>query len=130
MASETEGSLSPLAALIDNDVEVQRLAQFGLPALADELTSRELWDGEQQLERLHPDTMEAVVIGPEGTEHLTRALQAARRYIYAAGQLEEIEAYAAQELPKATCTRHGDLLRVDLNAESYRVLPHERTITT
>jgi hypothetical protein len=122
--------LSGMAALIDADVEVQRLAQFGLPELAGELHSREVWDGEERIERLNADTMEAVVIGPEGTRHLNRALQAARRYIYAAGELESIEKYIMRELPDATCTRHGDLLRVDLNAESYRVMPHERTITT
>ncbi|MEA2001603.1 MAG: glycosyltransferase [Actinomycetota bacterium] len=122
--------LSAMAALIDADVEVQRLAQFGLPELGGELRSREVWDGEERIERLHAETMEAVAIGPEGTRHLNRALQAARRYIYAAGDLQSIEKYVMRELPDATCTRHGDLLRVDLNAESYRILPHERTITT
>ena len=123
-------ALSPMAALIDDDVEVQRLAQFGLPDLASELTSREVWDGEERIERLKPDTMEAIAIGPDGTPHLTRALQAARRYIYAAGDIDAIESYVHRELPEATCTMREGLLRVDLNAESYRVLPHERTITT
>jgi hypothetical protein len=122
--------LSPMAALIDDDVEVQRLAQFGLPDLAAELASREVWDGDERIERLKPDSMEAVAIGPAGTPHLTRALQAARRYIYAAGDIAAIESYVHRELPEATCTMQEGLLRVDLNAESYRVLPHERTITT
>jgi hypothetical protein len=127
---ESSSTLSPMAALIDEDVELQRLAQFGLPGLADELASREVWDGEERIGRLNPDTMEAVAIGPEGTKHLNRALQAARRYIYAAGDISVIEQYAVRELPDATITHHGDILRVDLNAESYRVLAHERTITT
>lgn len=130
VAEESTQRLSPMAALIDEDVELQRLAQFGLPDLADELASREVWDGDERIGRLNPDTMEAVAIGPEGTRHLNRALQAARRYIYAAGDIEAIEQYVARELPDATCTRHEGLLRVDLNAESYRVLAHERTITT
>ncbi len=130
IAAPTASSLSAIASLIDKDVEVQRLAQFGLPDLAEELSSREIWDGDEKIARLNPDTMEAVAIGPDGTRHLNRALQAARRYIYAAGDLEAIEHYVARELPDATCSRHGDLLRVDLNAESYRVLAHERTITT
>jgi hypothetical protein len=109
---------------------VQRLAQFGLPGLATELSSREVWDGVERIGRLNADIMEAVAIGPEGTRHLNRALQAARRYIYAAGDKEAIEQYVVRELPDATLTHHGDLLRVDLNAESYRVLAHERTITT
>ena len=130
VAQASHVSMSPMAKLIDEDVEVQRLAQFGLPDLADELSSREVWDGAERIGRLNADTMEAVAIGPDGTEHLTRALQAARRYIYAAGDIEAIEQYVTRELPDATCTHHGELLRVDLNAESYRVLAHERTITT
>lgn len=130
VAAEPTRRLSPMAALIDQDVEVQRLAQFGLPGLADELASREVWDGDDRIGRLNPDTMEAVAIGPQGTRHLNRALQAARRYIYAAGDIEAIEQYVTRELADATCTRHEGLLRVDLNAESYRVLAHERTITT
>jgi len=130
VAEEVARHLSPMAALIDEDVEVQRLAQFGLPDLAGELSSREVWDGDERIGRLNPDTMEAVAIGPKGTKHLNRALQAARRYVYAAGDIEAIELYVIRELPDATVTHHGDLLRVDLNAESYRVLAHERTITT
>jgi hypothetical protein len=130
VAKESIRELSPMAALIDGDVEVQRLAQFGLPGLAGELSSREVWDGDGQIGRLNPDTMEAIVIGPQGTRHLVRALQAARRYIYAAGEHEAIEQYVIRELPDATVTRHDGLLRVDLNAESYRVLAHERVITT
>jgi hypothetical protein len=122
--------LSPIAALVDNDVEVQRLAQFGLPDLASELRSREVWNGEERIAQLRPDTMEAVAIGPEGTRHLDRALQSARRYIYAAGSIDAIEKYVHRELPDAICSHHAELLRVDLNAESYRILPHERTITT
>jgi hypothetical protein len=123
-------SLSAIARLIDEDVEVQRLAQFGLPDLSGELASREVWDGEERLDRLSPETVEAVAVGPAGTKHLDRALRAARRYIYAAGDIEPIERYVTRELPDATCSHHGDLLRVDLNAESYRIMPHERSITT
>ncbi len=127
---KTARDLSPIAALIDVDVEVQRLAQFDLPDLAGELVSREVWDGQALIDRLNPHTMEAVVIGPAGTQHLDRALAAARRYIYAAGDIAAIKEYAARELPDATVTHHGELIRVDLNAESYRVLAHEREITT
>lgn len=130
VAEPREDSMSAMASLVDEDVEVQRLAQFGLPELASELFSREVWDGEEKIARLNPDTMEAVAIGPAGTRHLNRALQAARRYIYAAGDIDAIEHYIVRELPEATLSRHGDLLRVDLNAESYRVLAHERTIST
>lgn len=129
-APSSARQLSPIAALVDNDVEVQRLAQFGLPDLAAELRSREVWNGEERIAQLRPDTMEAVVIGPDGTRHLDRALQSARRYIYAAGSIDAIEKFVLRELPESICSHHGDLLRVDLNAESYRILPHERTITT
>ncbi|MGA9597823.1 MAG: glycosyltransferase [Acidimicrobiia bacterium] len=130
VGEESIREMSPMAALIDEDVEVQRLAQFGLPDLASELASREVWDGEGRIGQLNPDTMEAVAIGPQGTRHLVRALQAARRYIYAAGEIEVIEQYVIRELPDATVTHHDGLLRVDLNAESYRILAHERVITT
>jgi hypothetical protein len=122
--------LSPMAELIDQDVEVQRLAQFGLPDLAMELLSREIWDGDLRIERLKAGSVEAVAIGPGGTRHLNRALQAARRYIYAASDIDAIASYVLRELPDATCSRHGDLLRVDLNADSYRIMAHERSITT
>jgi hypothetical protein len=130
VAEDSTVQLSAMAALIHDDVEVQRLAQFGLPDLARELSSREVWDGDERINRLNPDTMEAVAIGPDGTRHLNRALQAARRYVYAAGDIEAIQQYVARELPEATYDIHEGLLRVDLNAESYRVLAHERTITT
>ncbi len=123
-------ALSEMAELVDVDVEVQRLAQFGCPDLAAELASREVWDGEERIDRLGPETVEAVVIGSAGTKHLNRALHAARRYIYAAGDIEPIEKYVKRELPDATYSYHGELLRVDLNAESYRIMPHERSITT
>lgn len=129
-ANPEKPELTPMAALIDNDVEVQRLAQFGMPDLADELASREIWDGDERIQRLQPATVEAVVIGPNGTGHLVAALQAARRYIYAAGDIDAIRDYVAEELPEATITDHDNLIRVDLNAESYRIMPHERSITT
>jgi hypothetical protein len=126
----TPPSLSAIAELIHEDVEVQRLAQFGLPDLATELSSREVWDGDERIDRLRPETVEAVAIGPAGTKHLDRALRAARRYVYSAGDIDAIEKFVIRELPDATCSHHGDLLRVDLNAESYRIMPHERSITT
>ncbi len=121
---------SPLAALIDDDVEVQRLATFGLPDLAAELPTREVWDGEQRLGRLRPGTMEAIAIGSGGASDLERALQAARRFIYASGQVDAVSRWVTRERPDATLHHRDGLLRVDLNAESYRVLPHERKATT
>jgi hypothetical protein len=123
-------ALSPLAALIDDDVEVQRLAAFGVPDLATELPTREIWDGEERLERLHPATMEAIVVGPGGASDLDRALAAARRFIYASGAIEAVARFVGRERPEATVLHRDGLLRADLNAESYRVLPHEREATT
>jgi len=123
-------SLSPLAALIDEDVEVQRLAVFGLPELAAELSTREIWDGEKRLERLRPGTMEAIAIGPGGASDPERALGTARRFIYASGAFDAVERFVEREHPQATVLRRDGLLRVDLNADSYRILPHEREATT
>lgn len=126
----THAARSPLATLIDDDVEVQRIAGFGLPDLATELPTREVWDGEQRLARLDPGTMEAIAIGPGGASDLSRALAAARRFIYASGQVAAVSDFVTRERPDATLQHRDGLLRVDLNAESYRVLPHEREATT
>ncbi|MFQ5555823.1 MAG: glycosyltransferase, partial [Acidimicrobiia bacterium] len=52
----------PMAALIDADVEVQRITRIGAPELDEQLASREVWDVAQVFERLHPATMEAVAV--------------------------------------------------------------------
>lgn len=129
-SSAPKRHLGAIAALIDRDVEVQRIAQFGLPDLSGQLRDREILDGDERLDRLGPGTVGAVAIGRSGALDLERALRAARRYIYAAGDIENIQDFVSRELPDATCTNHGELLRVDLNAESYRILSHERSITT
>jgi len=112
-----------MASLIDKDVDVQRLAAFGLPELVDELPTREVWDGERILERLKPDSMEAVAVGESAGRHLRQALRAARKFAYVAGNHDAIDDFIAREAPSAQVIRSGDLSRIDFLAPAYRVFP-------
>jgi hypothetical protein len=118
---------SALAATIDADVEVQRLAVFGDPGLAAELPTREVWEGTDVLDRLAPGTMEAIVIGVAGSAHLDRALRAARRYVYATADHGEVRSRLGALHPAATFAVHAGVLRADLGAESYRANVSEWT---
>lgn len=116
-----DNNLSPMAALVDSDVEVNRVAVFGMPGLGAELRTREIWDGEEMLHRLGAGGVEAVVFGPNPTSHFDVAVRAARRYVYAAAHQDDVRSYFETERPIAEFHQHGDLLRVDLWAESYRI---------
>lgn len=118
--------LSPVAALIDRDVEVQRVAQVGLPGLADELNDRQVFDaGRLEPERLAPEKMETVAIQADDVSGMAGLLRAARRYLYFVGEPSGLAEYLHSEQPQAVTARLDGLTRVDLMAESYRVHPHE-----
>lgn len=115
-----------LAALIDRDAEVQRVAHIGCPELWEELPSRQVFDAETlEAERLAPQKMETVAIRADDVSGYRDVMRAARRYLYFEGKAAGLEEYLAEEQPQAQVERSGDLIRVDLLAESYRVLPHE-----
>lgn len=117
---------SDLADLIDADVEVQRVAQVGAPHLWDELGSRQVFDAcELGAERMAPGKMETVAVTADDVSNLTDILLAARRYLYFEGAARGLDEFLAAHHPQAAVVRHGSLTRVDLLAESYRVLPHE-----
>lgn len=117
---------SELAVLIDADAEVQRVAHVGAPELPDELQSRQVFDAlELEADRMAPEKMETVAIRGDDVTHLTDVLRAARRYLYFDGAARGLEAFLVEEHPDAVVDRHGNLTRVDLLAESYRILPHE-----
>ena len=119
--AERMNQLSPLAALIDEDVEVQRLAQFGLPDLAAELPSREIWDGAERIERLNPDTMEAVVIGPDGTPSPRTGASGRTALHLRRGGYRGYRAVCGE----GTAGRHLDQTRESVAGGSQcRVLPH------
>lgn len=117
---------SGLAELIDRDIEVQRIAQVGAPGLANELTDRQVFDAlSQDPARMAPGKMETVVVEGDDVTGLHHILRAARRYLYFAGPARGLGDFLAREHPEAVVSRSGDLTRVDLLAESYRILPHE-----
>ena len=123
---ESAPSRSALAGLIDRDVEVQRVAQIGAPELADELTDRQVFDAiALEPARMAPGKMETVALAAEDVSDFHHILLAARRYLYFAGAAKGLAEFLAGYHPEALVEHFGDLIRVDLLAESYRVLPHE-----
>lgn len=117
---------SSLASLIDRDVEVQRVAQLGAPELVEGLDSRQVFDARTiAAARMAPGKMETVAVRSDDVRPITDVLRAARRYIYVQGRAAGLEDFLDTEHPHAVVERQDDLTRVDLLAESYRVLPHE-----
>lgn len=115
-----------LAALVDRDVEVQRVAQKGAPELAAMLPGREVWDaGTLRADRLAQGKMESIAIrGDDVTDHRD-FLRSARRYIYVEGAARGLQSFIDQEAPQARVTLHGEVTRVDLMAPSYRIMDFE-----
>ena len=80
-----------LAGLVSEDVDIQRLAAFGLSDMASELPLHEVRDGDEIVDRLHPASIDAVAIGPDGSHHLEAAIRAAHRFVYAVGPASSVE---------------------------------------
>jgi hypothetical protein len=117
---------SALAGMVDRDAEVQRVAQLGAPDLASDLDSRQVYDVEAvDPARMAPGKMETVAVRADDVSEVREVLRAARRYIYVEGAGRGLDDFLAEEQPQASAVREGDVTRVDLMAESYRVLPHE-----
>ncbi|MEX0699415.1 MAG: glycosyltransferase [Acidimicrobiia bacterium] len=121
-------TVSALASMVRADVEVRRVAQFGIPELADELPDREVWDVEQlESHRLAPGKMETIALNVDSVTDHHDLLRAARRYIYLKGPADGLSEYLSDQAPEATVTEFGDIKRVDLAAPSYRIMPFEST---
>lgn len=117
---------SPLAEVIDRDAEVQRVAQIGAPYLWEELDSRQVFDARALApHRLAPAKMETVAIAADDLSGLEDVLASARRYLYFTGEARGLDKFLREYHPEAVVDRQGPITRVDLLAESYRVLPHE-----
>ncbi len=117
---------STLAAVIDRDVEVQRVAQLGAPELTTQLRSREIWDAATlSPNRLEPAKMETVAIRGDDLAGLDDLLRSARRYIYVEGRAEGLTDFLDREAPQASVEERDGVLRVDLMAPSYRIMPFE-----
>jgi hypothetical protein len=117
---------SELAAVIDSDVEVQRVAHIDAPELASQLPSREVWDVTSLgPSRLGPAKMETVAIRADDLTGLDDLLRSARRYIYIDGAGHGLGEYLEDEAPQAVVEDRGGITRVDLMAPSYRIMPFE-----
>jgi hypothetical protein len=117
---------STLAAVIDRDVEVQRVAQLGAPELTAQLPSREIWDATTlSPNRLEPAKMETVAIRGNDLAGLEDLLRSARRYIYVEGKAEGLTDFVDCEAPQASVEERDGVVRVDLMAPSYRIMPFE-----
>ncbi len=109
--------LGPLAAAIDDDVEVQRIVEVGAPIMAEELPDREVWEAASVTHRLAPGAFDAVAVAGENPS--PELLGAARRYIYSEGV--DVSTAVRRVAPDATHSERGSVVRWDLHAPAYRV---------
>lgn len=116
-----------LSQLIATDVEVQRILHDGIADLENQLPDREVWDLSERQGRLHPKSMDAVVVTGTRLEDVGALLGTARRYIYAEGDVPGLDEFLALHHPRAVKQQHGRLTRIDLMTEAYRVGPAGRT---
>jgi hypothetical protein len=117
---------SAMAAAIDSDVEVQRVAHLGAPELTAQLPSREVWDAATlSPSRLGPAKMETVAIREDDLTGLEDLLRSARRYIYVEGDGRGLRDFLDNDAPQAVVEERGGVTRVDLIAPSYRIMPFE-----
>lgn len=125
---EERPTISALASVIRDDVEVRRVAQLGLPELVGELPDREVWDIERsESHRLAPGKMESIALNVDSVTDHHDLLRAARRYIYVKGPADGLSEYLTHQAPQATVTESGGVKRIDLAAPSYRIMPFEST---
>jgi Glycosyl transferases group 1 len=119
-------SRSGLAEFIDRDVEVQRIGQFGAPELVADLPDREVWDAATlRPERLGPGKMETVAVRADDVSGLEDLLRSARRYLYIEGEARGLRGYLEANASDALVERHEGMTRVDMLAQSYRIMPFE-----
>lgn len=119
--------LSPLAGVIDRDVQTQRVGQLNAPELADELPSREVWDlTELSPSRLGPNKMETVALRADDAGDLVPLLRSARRFIYVDGTAN-LDDYLNRERPESVVGTFDGITRVDTMAPSYRIMDFEDT---
>lgn len=117
-----------LASVINDDVEVQRVAQWHAPDLVSQLPSREVWDAESLgPDRLAPGKMETIALKADDVRELTNLLRSARRYLYVDGDGVGLPSYLKQERPEAEVGESQGVTRVDTMAPSYRIMNFENT---
>jgi hypothetical protein len=119
---------SPLATLIDQDVEVQHLAVFGDPGHLG-LDDRAVRRGDAT--KLSERSIDAVVIGDGEVPDLRRAVLAARGYVYAdASHREDVARILERDRPEAAMAELEGLLRADIGGAPYRMRPADHPLST
>jgi len=119
---------SDLAVVIDRDVEVQRIAQWNVPDLADQLPDREVWNAKALApERLAPAKMETVAIRADDTDGWQSLMSAARRYAYLEGSNRQVGDHLKDRSPTPKIEQIGVITKIDYLAPSYRIMDFEES---
>lgn len=120
--------LTPLAVLIDQDVEVQSLAVFGDVAETG-LSDRAIRTGD--VDRLRERSIDAVVIGSGPIGDLATAVGAARGYVYTTSDhASEVSRILSEIRPEAVITMTDGMLTADLGGSPYRVRPADHPLSS
>ncbi|HEX6299491.1 MAG TPA: glycosyltransferase [Acidimicrobiia bacterium] len=112
---------SDLARMIDADADVQRIVHDGVPGLDEQLPNREVWPLSERSGRLPAGSMDAAIITADEVAGMEPLLYSARRYIYSVGDVDGLDQYLASMYPNAVTHQNGDVRRIDLMTEAYRV---------
>jgi glycosyltransferase involved in cell wall biosynthesis len=119
--------LSPLAALVDQDVEVQSLAVFGH---VDDTGLRDRAVRVGDVDRLGEKSIDAVVIGNGPIDDLVKVVAAARGYIYATSDhATEVSDVLAATRPRAVVGMADGMLKADLGGSPYRTRPVDHPLS-
>lgn len=114
-------SRSDLARAIDADADVQRVVHDGVPGLDEQLPDREVWPLSERSGRLSAGSMDAAIITADAVAGMEPLLDSARRYIYSVGDVDGLGQYLESRYPEAVSQQNGDVRRIDLMTEAYRV---------
>ena len=109
-----------MAEAIDERVEIETVAAFGVPQVAAELPLRSVWVDPSPGVRSY----DAVVIGPEMNVRVDEAVADAVRYVVVdetSGQVGEVERLLAERMDKEPMRRGVRAAVYDLDTPGYRV---------
>jgi hypothetical protein len=112
---------SELGRVVDADVEVQRLVHDGIGGLDAELPDREVWPVSERSGRLSAGSVDAAVVASDTISGNESLIDSARRYVYAVGDVDGLDEYLQTRHPDAVTYQNGDVRRIDLMTEAYRV---------
>jgi hypothetical protein len=117
-----------MAALIDQDVDVQTVAVFGE---ADGLTGRDRAVRPGYVDKLGEKTIDAVVIGRGDIPDIEGAVAAARGYVYSSEEhVSDVSGILERLRPDAASAIHEGMLRADLGGSPYRTRPADHPLSS